>query len=43
MFMNKIKIKFPDGNVREFDKGVTPFQVAQSISERLAEECSLQK
>lgn len=36
--MNKIKIKFPDGSEREFDSGVTPFQVAQSISRKLAEE-----
>src|SRR4030066_464295 len=36
--MNKIKIKFPDGNVREFEKGITPFQIAQSISDRLADE-----
>ena len=36
--MDKIKIKFPDGKEREFEKGVTPFQVAQSISERLADE-----
>lgn len=36
--MDKIKIKFPDGQVKEFEKGITPFQVARSISERLAEE-----
>ncbi|MGB5287336.1 MAG: threonine--tRNA ligase, partial [Ignavibacteriaceae bacterium] len=36
--MDKIKINFPDGNVREFEQGVTPFQVAQSISERLAND-----
>ena len=36
--MEKIKIKFPDGNVKEFEKGVTPFQIAQSISERLAND-----
>ncbi|MCU0332619.1 MAG: TGS domain-containing protein, partial [Ignavibacteriaceae bacterium] len=36
--MNKIKIKFPDGQEKEFEKGVTPFQIAQSISERLADE-----
>lgn len=32
----KIKIKFPDGAVREFEKGITPLQIAKSISERLA-------
>ncbi len=36
--MDKIKIKFPDGNEKEFEKGITPFQIAQSISERLANE-----
>jgi len=36
--MNKIKIKFPDGKDKEFEKGVTPFQIAQSISGRLAND-----
>ncbi len=36
--MDKIKIIFPDGSSREFDKGTTAFQVADSISHRLAEE-----
>jgi len=36
--MDKIKIKFPDGKEKEFEKGITPFQVAKSISERLADE-----
>ena len=31
-----IKISFPDGQVREFEKGVTPMDVALSISEGLA-------
>jgi len=31
-----VKISFPDGAVREYEKGVTPFQIAQSISEGLA-------
>lgn len=31
-----IKITFPDGNVREYPEGVTPFEVAKSISEGLA-------
>ena len=31
-----IKITFPDGQVREFENGITPFQVAMSISEGLA-------
>lgn len=31
-----IKITFPDGAVREYDSGVTPMEVAKSISEGLA-------
>ena len=31
-----IKITFPDGNVKEFEKGVTPLDIAGSISPRLA-------
>lgn len=33
-----IKITFPDGSVREFAKGTTSMQVAESISSRLAQE-----
>lgn len=36
--MEKIRIKFPDGSVKEFDRGVTGHQIAESISRRLAEE-----
>jgi len=31
-----IKITLPDGSVREFEKGTTPYQIALSISEGLA-------
>ena len=31
-----IKITFPDGSIREFENGVTPFQIAESISPRFA-------
>ena len=31
-----INITFPDGSIKQFEAGVTPFQVAQSISEGLA-------
>ena len=31
-----VKVTFPDGTVREFAKGTTAFQVAESISPRLA-------
>ena len=33
-----IKITFPDGSVREYDKGTTSFDIAASISPRLAAE-----
>lgn len=36
--MDKIKITFPDVSVKEFDKGITAFDVAKSISNRLAED-----
>ena len=34
----KINIKFPDGSVKEFDKGITGLEIAESISPRLAKE-----
>ena len=30
--MNQINIQFPDGNTKEFDKGTTTEDIAQSIS-----------
>ena len=33
-----IKITFPDGSVREYEAGVTGLQIAQSISQRLAQD-----
>jgi len=41
--MEKIKVKFPDGSVKEFDKGITPLDIAKSISNRLAEEALVAK
>ncbi len=41
--MDKIKIKFPDGSVKEFDKGLTAFEIAKSISNRLADEALVAK
>ncbi len=41
--MNTIKIKFPDGSIKEFEKGITPLQIAQQISSRLAEEALVAK
>lgn len=36
--MAKIKLKFPDGSINEFDSGITPLQIAKQISNRLAKE-----
>ncbi|MFC4666450.1 threonine--tRNA ligase [Falsiporphyromonas endometrii] len=33
-----IKITFPDGSIREYESGITPMQIAESISPRLAKE-----
>lgn len=33
-----INITFPDGSVRQYDKGITPYEIAQSISPKLAQE-----
>ncbi|HBX21894.1 MAG TPA: threonine--tRNA ligase, partial [Porphyromonadaceae bacterium] len=33
-----IKITFPDASVREYEKGITGLQIAESISHRLAQE-----
>lgn len=35
--MDKIKITFPDGSIKEFEKGVTALSIAESISRGLAE------
>ncbi len=36
--MLMINIKFPDGSVREFESGITPYGIAESISPRFAAE-----
>ncbi len=39
-----IKITFPDGSIREYEAGVTGLQIAESISQRLAQDviaCSI--
>jgi threonyl-tRNA synthetase len=36
--MSQIKVTFPDGTVKEFEKGITPFEIAKSISKGLAKE-----
>lgn len=33
-----IDIKFPDGSVRSYEKGITPYRIAEQISPRLASE-----
>ena len=33
-----VKIKFPDGNVKEFESGITGMDIAKSISHKLAKE-----
>ena len=33
-----IKITFPDGNIREYEAGVSPMQIAESISMGLAKK-----
>lgn len=33
-----IKVTFPDGNIREFDAGISPMQIAESISMGLAKK-----
>lgn len=41
--MEKINIKFPDNSVKQFDKGITPLEIAKSISNRLAEDALVAK
>jgi threonyl-tRNA synthetase len=36
--LSMINITFPDGHAREYEAGVTGFDIAQSISPRLAKE-----
>ena len=38
-----IKITFPDQTVKEFEDGVTPLQVAESISPRFAQDVLVAK
>ena len=33
-----INITFPDGSVKQFEDGITPHQIAESISSRLAQD-----
>lgn len=36
--MEKIKLTFPDGSIKEYPKGITAYEVAEGISKRLAKE-----
>jgi threonyl-tRNA synthetase len=36
--MEKIKITFPDGKTEEFEKGISAYKIAESISKRLADD-----
>ena len=36
--MQSIKIKLPDGSIREFEKGIAAFQIAEAIFPRLAQD-----
>jgi threonyl-tRNA synthetase len=38
-----IDLKFPDGSVRQYDDGITPLAVAESISKSLAKKAALAK
>ena len=35
---NKVTITFPDGNTKDFDKGITGYQIANNISPALADQ-----
>lgn len=41
--MSTINIKFPDNSVREFNSGITAFEIAKSISNRLADDAIVAK
>lgn len=42
-YMEQIKIKFPDGTEKEFEKGITAFTIANKISSRLADDALVAK
>ena len=33
-----LKVSFPDGAIKKYDKGITPFEIAQSISNSLSKK-----
>ena len=38
MTMSLITITFPDGNSKEFEQNITAYEIAKSISSRLADD-----
>ena len=38
-----IKVTFPDGSVKEFESGITPFEIAKNISNSLAKKAIIAK
>ena len=38
-----LNIKFPDGSIKQFENGITPAQIATSISSSLAKKCVIAK
>jgi len=41
--MDQIHITLPDGSVKEYPKGITPVEIAKSISPRLADAALVAK
>ena len=33
-----LKVSFPDGAIKQYDKGITPFEIAESISNSLSKK-----
>ena len=31
-----LKVSFPDGAIKQYDEGITPFEIAESISNSLS-------
>ena len=38
LLMSQINITFPDGSVKQFESGITPLQIAESLSSQLARD-----
>ena len=33
-----LKVSFPDGAIKEYEKGITPFEIAETISNSLSKK-----